>query len=480
MAKQGFVSTDTTEVPIDEPALLMGLHLEPNCKKPADSQIQILHKKNSTRGSIGVYRAFCYVGVLVFSWQFNHSTIQPLKDSTEANIPKHILPLIVLGQFCGTCLWFAGNAVIPDLSAAFHLGPKGVANLTSAVQFGFIVGTLVFAFFNIPDRFAPRRVFLLSSMLGGVFNAMIVVLPGGQWSLLFCRFFTGFFLAGIYPVGMKIAADWYQRGLGKALGYLVGALVLGTAFPHLLRGLGANWSWQTVLATTSIIAASGGFLLFLLVPDGPHRVHSAKLELNAFARIFAVPNFRSAAFGYFGHMWELYAFWAFVPVMIQSFFGYSEMNTPTSLWSFHVIAIGALGCILGGYIALSKGSSWVAFRQLTISGICCLTAFACLHFSQSFFLIYLLLWGLTVVGDSPQFSTLVAQTAPKKYIGTALTITNCIGFSITIVSIQLIDLISLKINLQNALVILALGPLAGLWSLSRLKFDQMGNTRASL
>ncbi|WP_317041379.1 MFS transporter [Hymenobacter daecheongensis] len=221
---------------------------------------------------------------------------------------RRILPVIVLAQFFCTSLWFAGNAVAPDIAARFQLGPGFVASLTSAVQLGFISGTLTFALLAVADRFSPSRVFCVSALLAALCNLGLTLSGLDTAGLLACRFLTGFFLAGIYPVGMKIASDYYQAGLGRSLGFLVGALVLGTAFPHLLRGLVGPLPWQTVVQGTSALAALGGLALVLLVPDGPYRRTGQHLRLTAFLAGFRQPQFRAAAFGYFGHMWELYTF----------------------------------------------------------------------------------------------------------------------------------------------------------------------------
>lgn len=182
---------------------------------------------------------------------------------------KLILPVIVLSQFCCTSLWFAGNGVMPDLVSTFGLNESAIGHLTSAVQFGFIVGTLVFAILSIADWFSPSKVFFSCALLGALFNLGIIWDENGLASILSFRFFTGFFLAGIYPVGMKIAADYYEKGLGKSLGFLVGALVVGTAFPHLLKEMTHTLSWKTVLVATSILAVLGGTLMVILVPNGP-------------------------------------------------------------------------------------------------------------------------------------------------------------------------------------------------------------------
>lgn len=382
---------------------------------------------------------------------------------TQQTIPWYILPVIVFAQFAGTSLWFASNAVMGDLSAAFGLGQGAVSDLTSAVQFGFIAGTLVFAVMNLADRFSPSALFFWSAGLGALFNAMVVWYPAGLNGLLFYRFLTGFFLAGIYPVGMKIAADWFAGQLGKALGLLVGALVLGTALPHLIRSLGAELDWSSVILAVSSLAGVGGLLLYSTVSDGPHRKPGTKFNPRVLFEVFKKPDFRAAAFGYFGHMWELYAFWTFIPILLQYYLElHPTLELDVSLWAFIIIAVGFIGCTIGGYISLKKGSAWVAFILLTTSLLCCLWSVFMYDFPPLVFLIFLLIWGVSVVGDSPQFSTLTAQTAPKEWIGSALTISTCLGFSITIFSIQILKQYQVSGQIEWALLWLVPGPILGL------------------
>jgi MFS family permease len=359
--------------------------------------------------------------------------------------------------------------VIGDLQRDWRLAPEALGYVTSSVQLGFIAGTFAFAFFAISDLFSPRKVFLACSLLGALCNLALVPLGEGLGTLLALRFATGFFLAGIYPVGMKIAAGWYQRDLGHALGFLVGALVLGTAFPHLLRGLGAEWPWQAVTIAVSVIAALGGLLMLALVPDGPYLVKASGFDPRALGLIFKSPLFRASSFGYFGHMWELYAFWAFVPFILAAHAAHSgsaELAVP--LWSFAVIAAGALGCAAGGWVSLRSGSAPVAFAQLSASGMCCLLSPLAFHAPTALFLAFLLFWGVVVVGDSPQFSALNARNAPRELVGSALTIANCIGFAITIASIELLNAAAAWLDPAWLFVALVPGPIAGLCALISL------------
>ncbi len=381
---------------------------------------------------------------------------------------KFILPVIVISQFCCTSLWFAGNGVMIDLISTFHLHSGALGHLTSAVQLGFITGTLVFAVLTISDRFSPSRVFLICALMGALFNLGAILENGSFMSLFFFRFVTGFFLAGIYPVGMKIASDHYQQGLGKSLGYLVGALVVGTALPHMLKGFTEHLPWRMVMISTSLLAAFGGLLMYMLVSDGIHRKRGQKPDVTAFFKVFGNAEFRSAAFGYFGHMWELYTFWAFVPVMLNTYLRLhpeNQFNVP--FLSFTIIGLGGLACVLGGYIAESVGTRRTAFTALSSSCACCLLSPLVFQLDSIAILVaFLIFWGLVVIADSPLFSTLVAQNAFAESKGTALTIVNCVGFSITIVSIQLINFLSGIISPSYLYMVLAAGPMLGLWALS--------------
>jgi predicted MFS family arabinose efflux permease len=389
------------------------------------------------------------------------------------SVPKRILPAIVLSQFAGTSLWFAVNAVMPDLQRDWQLPTAAVGTLTSSVQAGFIAGTLVFALLTVADRFSPRQVFLLCALAGAGCNAAGALLDGQYHVLLALRFATGFFLAGIYPVGMKIAAGWYTRGLGAALGLLVGALVLGTAAPHGLRALGTQWPWQTVMWTVSAIAAAGGALMVLLVPDSPSMPRAARIRPQALAVIWTDRKLRASAFGYFGHMWELYAFWVLVPLIVATRLPAAQVAAA----SFAVIGAGFLGCAVGGLLVRRFGSAKVAAAQLATSGVCCALAPLLLEAPLALFAAWLVLWGITVAGDSPQFSTLTALNAPREAVGSVLTFVNCIGFAITIVSIEFVTRALQHWPLAMVLPWLAIGPAIGLRAVAPLLNGRRGSPR---
>ncbi len=377
------------------------------------------------------------------------------------NTKSRVTFLIVIAQFLGTTLWFVGNITIPQIPLPRLADTVAIGNALAAVQFGFITGTLIFAFLALADRFSPSRLFFLSALLGALVN-LILLLPSINMNIiLISRFFTGFFLAGIYPVGMKIASDYYEKGLGKVLGYLVGALVLGTALPHLLNSLGVAFNYKSITVLTSVLALIGGILIGFGVPNGPYRSAQKKMQLWAIPRLFKVKSFRKAAMGYFGHMWELYAFWGFIPVFLSHYSYASDSVVNVPFWSFCIIAIGSLSCAFGGHLSLKLGSKTVARISLSISGICCLISPLLFKTPFYIFIPFLLIWGAAVVSDSPQFSNLVAQNALAEYRGTALTIVNCIGFALTILSIQILSQWALQVDPQYLFIILAVGPLLG-------------------
>lgn len=384
------------------------------------------------------------------------------------SIPRRILPVIVLSQFAGTSLWFAVNAVMPDLQQAWGLPAAAVGTLTSAVMLGFVAGTLVFALLMLADRFAAPRVFMLCSLLGAVANAAMVWADGSLTALLVLRFLVGFLLAGIYPVGMKIAASWYTRGLGAALGLLIGALVLGTALPYGLRALAGGalaLPWQGVVLAVSLLAALGGLATAWLVPMPPQPPRAAPLTPRALAQVWTDRRLRASVFGYFGHMWELYAFIVLVPLILSTRLGSVVAVSTAAFW---VIGAGFVGCVGGGLLVRRAGGARVAQVQLAASGLCGLMAPWMLAAPMPLFIAWLLIWGATVAGDSPQFSALTAQNAPKAVVGSVLTFTNCIGFLIAVLTIQMFVAASHAWPLAGVLPWLALGPAVGLWMMRPL------------
>lgn len=394
-----------------------------------------------------------YIGVYIFE----------LKSTSTSKV----FSVLLLSQFCGTSLWFAGNAILPQLQNRFQWPPESLGYLTSSVQLGFITGTLFIAMTGISDRISPSKTFFIGCLLGALSNLFCLLDISSFGLVLSSRYLTGFFLAGIYPIGMKIAADWREQGLGYWLGALVGALVLGTAFPHSLNLFPNIVRAETLTVIVSAIAILGGTLVLIAISDGPYRKVATKFSFSEIGKVFKNPSFRSPAFGYFGHMWELYAFWAFVPWALSVFKQLNEKTFSVSLWSLIIIASGFFGCLIGGHFSRQFGSKTVAAVALICSGFCCLISPYIFCFSQEAFLIIMIFWGIMAVADSPQFSALVAQNASPEVRGSALTITTCIGFAITIVSIQLLNFLQQQLQPQYLFLLLSPGPIVGLVALFR-------------
>jgi MFS family permease len=385
--------------------------------------------------------------------------------------PKKALLLISLSVLLASSTWFSGTAAADVLKKIWGLSEARSAWLTISVQIGFIAGTFLYALFNLADIFNARNVFFTSALLGAAFNAGFALLSRDLSAALLFRFLTGITLAGVYPVGMKLISQWFRSHLGWRLGVMVGALTLGTAIPYFIFALGTDFNWRHLMLVASFLAVAGGLIVKMGIDDGPYLRESPHFDARVAFRVFRFRNFRLQAFGYFGHMWELYAFWAFSASYLAASFSRSAGRPAgqASLVAFSVIGIGIFGCALGGWISRFIGEKAVALVSLLASGLFCLASGFLFQSPSGILIPALLLWGIFVISDSPQFSALAALTCPPEYTGTALTIQNGAGFAVTVVSIQFIAWLAQRIGWQWAFTFLAVGPLFGAAAMRRLR-----------
>lgn len=379
------------------------------------------------------------------------------------------IPVIVIAQLFGTSLWFSANSAAGSLMQTWGITEADIGLLTNAVQLGFIAGTLTYSLSGLADRFEASRIFTVCALLGAVFNALFALTADGLASGLPLRFAVGFALAGVYPLGMKLVVSWAPDRAGHALAQLVGMLTLGTALPHGIRLAGASWPWQSSILISSALAVLAASMIWSL-GDGPHLKRSpgkSHIHLGRVLTAFQIPQFRASALGYFGHMWEVYAFWTLVPALLIAS-GLAQPNTPAlSGIAFLVVGIGAFSCMLGGQLSQRFGSARVAACALAGSAASC-ALFPWLPLDQPTWLLAILLfWGATVVADSPQFSALSAKAAPPEIVGSALALQNAIGFAIGMVSIQIGTAFVGAVGTHIAWLLLP-GPLLGLWALAPL------------
>lgn len=382
---------------------------------------------------------------------------------------RYPLPVIVLAQLFGTSLWFSINGVWLSMSAELGLTETDLGRLTLAVQAGFIAGTVIIAVTGLADRFGASQIFAVSSVLGALVNGGFIFAAGLPPLDFLMRFATGLCLAGIYPLGMKMVIAWTPKYAGAALAWLVGMLTLGTALPHLMRGATFGMPWEWPLLVASVLALTGGGLVFVL-GDGPHLPKSnGPLPLSQGLAALRIPRFRAVSGGYFGHMWELYAFWTLTPLLIGRELARMELESSLVPWfAFAVIGIGAAGCIGGGRLSRTKGSEWVASRALVVSGSVCLLYPWLSGLSPAFLMALLLVWGIAVIADSPQFSALAAETAPRESVGSSLAVMNAVGFGLTLPAIWLTSGLWTQFGVWVVLLLVP-GPVLGVWSLARAR-----------
>ncbi len=360
--------------------------------------------------------------------------------------------------------WFSASAVVPQLRAEWNLSSTGASWLTIAVQLGFVGGALASSLLNLADVFSPRSVILAGSLGAAGANALLGAAGGAGFGIPL-RLATGFFLAGVYPPALKLMATWFRRGRGLALGTIVGALTLGSALPHLVNGLG-GLDWRTVIYATSGLTLAGGVLARFGVADGPFPFPRAVFDPRQARLVFANRGVRLASLGYFGHMWELYAMWAWFVVFFRAVHG---PGAGAAYATFAVIGAGAFGCIAGGLLGDRWGRPQTTAAMMVASGSCAVAIGLVAQWSAWLALAIGLVWGFTVVADSAQFSTIVTELADQAYVGTALTLQLAVGFTLTVATIWLIPVLEHDVGWKWAFAFLAPGPALGTLAMLRLR-----------
>ena len=391
----------------------------------------------------------------------------------EERLRTRQLLLICAVEVLAMGLWFSASSVVPQLSDEWHLSDAGATWLTTSVQLGFVAGALTSAILNLPDRMPLTRLIGASALLAAAANAAVAVLAHGLALAIPLRFLTGVALAGVYPPGIKLMATWFRTGRGFAVGALVGALALGSGTPHLVNALPAL-DWQAVLSVASVLAVVGAGLAVATLHEGPYAVAVAPFAPGYVRRLFGDRAQRLVCFGYFGHMWELYAMWTWVPAYAAASFAAAGAGDPSrtsvELAAFAAVGVAGLaGCILGGLVADVRGRAAVTIWAMGVSGTCCVLAAAVYGLAPAVVVVLMLVWGMAVVADSAQFSTALTEVADPEYVGTAVTAQTAIGFAITVVSIRLLPGVRDAVGWRYAFLFLAVGPALGIVAMARVR-----------
>jgi MFS family permease len=389
-----------------------------------------------------------------------------LSDSKLASIT-----IIAVCQVMAMALWFSASAVVPALAAEFHLSGFAQAALTSGVQAGFVLGCLASAMLGLADRIDPRRFFAASASVAAAANVLLLVIDPATWVAPALRVFTGVCMAGVYPVGMKLASTWAKDDMGLMVGILVGALTLGSASPYLFNAIGGI-DWRVPLAAASATAL-GAAILIGFAGLGPNRAPAPRFDPGAALTAWRDMPLRLANLGYLGHMWELYAMWAWIGVFFSASFALTSpadvAPTQAKLAAFATIGVGAIGCVGAGLLADRLGRTTLTIAAMAVSGTCAATIGFLFGGGPAPLVALALVWGVSIVADSAQFSASIAELADRARVGTMLTVQTALGFTLTLATIHLMPYLIDALGWRFAFMPLAIGPALGVWAMARLR-----------